>query len=1144
MSNAPQFDVYGTGKFSSSLNTTTSIQYLILTGTADGSAVDIEININGAGWVSDPTLVGFTSTGFTIPNLSSYPSGFLLDSGVNTFAVRTVNVAGARSDEALARITQVNDTEYGLGLVASTGLTVERSATSITLKWSDTSNGLATGYNIYASTGPSGTGSGYLRVNASIIPSSSPTSVESTVDDEEVYTIDGSNSEGGTLRVTSELINPADNTVLAKKSENFYDLTLKPIYKYTSSVSRLSSVKQYYYVHNRTDSIISGVLNADVFSFVSASQPLYYVITSLFYDSSTATLRESRHSVEIPASPLIMDTTVRGINIREPSTVIQDYILEVQQVAPELSLIPGSTVREIHIEPFANEIQKAYFLMDFIHRANSFAALLNIDDPSLTGISISVANSTYKTNLKTALSTNSDNAVQSLIDSAFDNLAQNIGQPRLSASYASVNQLFYTNVRPTRNLVVAQGSIVSSSQDVTSPRFVTTSQATMYLSTIDTFYNTTTRRYEIFVQMVAEIPGSSGNVSAGALDTVQTGALNLLTVNLANAVGGRDRSSNLEVAQICMRAYSSVDTGTVNGYLSNALKTPGVLGAVVIPGGNPLMWRDYSVGLGKHLGGKVDVYIKGNRDRTVSETFAFSYTVGRNVVFKVLDSHNLIFRALDSRLSEDNPIAEMFNNQSEGLGLKNYARYPVEFYNLTGVAYLDYRTIRLNKSVPQLLTNYDDTVEGDFRFAKNEKFVMSVQPVNRVLSVTGQISGLLDSTFGYEFSRVEDPLLMGFSTKSSDSITINSYNGVPTGEMIQVNDEVHVLVGNIAEPLNSLGINIFSLNVYSADRTIRYNGPHDRNPDFLIEEGDSTHPLRIVRSAQSTISNGSSVSVDYEHEENFTVAYVTNQILQDVSARLNQTRHVTADVLVKQSLENPLSINATVVLAVGASQSVVDLRIRTAVSNLLQSKSVGGTVHISDVVSAMMMVDGVSYVVQPFARMTLKSGSIRLRDHVNSDFIFIPSLSSGFNKVFISVDPVPFNAVEGGGPDNIFHAVYLDGMSVPNSKNMPSVGMSSPQGYVIGFTGVVINGYSDDATIQMQNPNSTDTEQIRLGLTANRVLLSLPIDVNPSNDPSLHSVSVTYVTATDNSAEDVTAGSIEYLSSGDLVINYRGSTDV
>lgn len=1139
MANAPLFDVYGTGTTTSSLNTTTNISYIILSGTVEPGAVDIEVNVNGAGWSTDPSLVGLTATGFTIPNLTAHPSGYFLENGLNSISVRSINVAGSRSDEATANITKVLDTEYGLSLIAPTAISYDRNANSITLKWSDTSNGTATGFNIYASTGPSGTGSGYLRVNASIIPSSTPSKTTTVEDEVESYSVDGSNSVGSTLRVRSEIINPATNELIEKKTENYFDLTLKPSYKYTASVSRRNTVKEFYFKHNRTDSNINGVLNGDVFSFVPSNLPIYYVVTALYYDAGSATLRESRYSVEIAANPLPIDNTVRGVNIREPAVVIEDYILKVQQVAPELSLIPGSTIREVHIEPFANEIQKAYFLMDFIHRANSFVALLNIDDPTLSGTSVPVASSTYKSNLKTALSSNSDSAVQALIDSAFDNLGANIGIPRPEATYSTVNQLFYVNSRPTRDVIVSQGSIVRSSSDVLAPRFIARSQATIYAATADTFYNPITRRYEIYVPMVAEVPGAVGNVSAGTLDTVDTGAINLQTINLENGVGGRDRASNLELAELGIRAYSSVDTGTKNGYLSQTLQVPGVLDATVIPSGHPYMWRDYSLDKKEHLGGKVDIYVKGVIERTVNETFAFSYTLGRNVVFKVLDVNNLVFRALDSRLSPDNSIEEMLNDQGAGLGLKNMSRYPVEFYNLSGIAYLDYRTIRLNNAVPQPYTNFDDMVEGDFRFSINEQFTMSVQPVSRVLSINGQISGALDPQFGYTFYKLQDPVLLGYSTKASDSVEINSYNGVPTGEMIQVNAEEHTVVGHIAEPLNSLGINTLSLKVFSQERSILYNGPDNPNPDYEIILGTKTTPISIVRTQNTTIPSGSVLSVDYEHEENFVISYVTNSLLQDVNSRVEKTRHITADVVVKQALENPLSINATVILTRGANQSVVDLRIRAAISSLLMSKGVGGTVHISDVVSTIQNIEGVSYLVQPFERMTLRSGGIRIRDNISNDFTFIPSLSSGFNKVFISDDSLPFNSVDGGGPPNVFHAVNLDGVAVTNARSIGTVGTSSPQSYIIGYLGASISGYSDDATLAASYPAGTDLNMVRLEKTANRVLISLPIDVNPSNDPSLYEITATYVTAIDNSSQDVTAGAIEYLSPGDLVINYK-----
>jgi len=244
-------------------------------------------------------------------------------------------------------------------------------------------------------------------------------------------------------------------------------------------------------------------------------------------------------------------------------------------------------------------------------------------------------------------------------------------------------------------------------------------------------------------------------------------------------------------------------------------------------------------------------------------------------------------------------------------------------------------------------------------------------------------------------------------------------------------------------------------------------------------------------------------------------------------------------VAIKQSYINPVSISATVVLKPGASVATTDQKIRSALGTLLLNKKVGNTLYISDVTAAIQYVDGVSYVVQPYDRFTLKAGSTRLRDFVSQDAVYIPSLSSGFNKVFLLTDELNYNAYEGGGPSNMFHAVQLNQLSVKSVDSISEIGNSSPASYIIGVNGAYIQGYSDDDTVRKNYPYAEDINATRKEITKNRVLLSLPINENVSNDPSLYEISATYITVDDTSVRDITAGSVQYLTLGDLIIAYK-----
>lgn len=1141
MATTPRLNYPDGSGTTTSLTMTSNVSGLFFTGTIDANTVDIQIDMNGAGFVSDPALVELSAGTFRIPNVSSHPDGLSLEYGSNTVRLRAVDVGGGVSSPSTISVEITTDADLGIIPQAPTGVSILRKAKSVDLSWSDVSTDTASGYNVYASTGPGGTGSGYLRINADMVQAGSSTVTEFTDNVVGNFSYDLSDTDGSSdLQFVVDATDPATGLVRERKSVNWLPLLGETAYKLEVQVKSRASVRKFVFNHDRAASVGRGILNSDTFGMVDSEDPLYYVVTALYFDKTTGSYIESRYSQELSAAPLPMDRTVRGINIRTQTTVARDYIGEIQSVEPTLALIPGSTVREVHIEPFANEAQRVYFLMDFVHRAKSFLALLAIDDPNMTGSSIDVENSQYKIGLRSALNVADNATVQSLIDGAFDSLAQNFGRPRLGARAATVVQTFYTLTAPSQDMLVSQSAVVSSSKNSAAPRFISRGAVFMYASRASQYWNVEKARYEVKVEMVAESPGSAGNLPADTLDIVVSGANGFKTTNEIASDFGRDTQSNLELAEMAMRALSSLDTGTEGGYYSVAAAVAGVLETKIVRSGDPYMMRDWDSIRGKHTGGKVDIYVKGVIERTVTESFAFQFTAARSMRFEVVNASNLVFRAMDSRLTPSNPIQEILNNPSQGLGVRNHSTTPTSSYDLTGAIIVDYNTIQLNTAIPQPATMFDDFVEGDYRYRSNNKFVASLQPMRRVSAVVGELSGTLDPSVGYALYKTQDPLLDGESTLAQDYVSIAQVGGVPSGSAVQVNDEKHVLIAQFEEPLGSVGINTFTLAVYSQDRLTQYEGPNSPNPDYLVIEGTQTTAARIVRTASSNIASGDTVSVDYQHDENFTVTYVINDVLQRVNSAIAATKHMTADVAVKESLENPLSLETTVQLMPNANQTTVDSGIRTALTHLANLRGLGNPIHQSDVTGTIESVAGVDYLVQPLSRLTLRDGAYRIRELVYSDYEMLPSLSYGANAVYILTQPLPYSTSDGGGPDTLHVGVYKDEMVMEKAPSLYEVGRGVNRWWVIGSAGAVISGYSDDATLLASLP-ADEIEAERLNRTANKVVVSLSASVVPYDTPASHSFAATYIVSGDKGTKDVTASATEHLSFGDVVITYKSA---
>ena len=154
---------------------TTNMVGLTFTGEVDPNVIDVQIDLNGAGFTSNPSLVDLALPGFTVPNLSAFPNGLELEQGRNVIRIRAIDISGAFSPVSTVTVTVIPTSEFELVRLPPTGIRIQRNASSVQVQWSSFLPTDVSGFNVYASTGSGGTGSGYLRLNKDLISSDSPT---------------------------------------------------------------------------------------------------------------------------------------------------------------------------------------------------------------------------------------------------------------------------------------------------------------------------------------------------------------------------------------------------------------------------------------------------------------------------------------------------------------------------------------------------------------------------------------------------------------------------------------------------------------------------------------------------------------------------------------------------------------------------------------------------------------------------------------------------------------------------------------------------------------------------------------------------------------------------------------------------------
>jgi Baseplate J-like protein len=1149
---APQIALRdGTG-FTTNLVFSTNEEAIVITGTVSPNTVSVQLSINGGEYVADPNLVSFVLNTFSIPNLTVYPSGIPLDFGVNTILIRTVDIVGGVSAASSVIVTRIT-TNTVPGTQIPTGIKVLRfrdyvqilmakpkPLTTVVLDDSGSpvlvTADVATflGFNVYASTSAAGA-TGYYKINEKHLLT--PTQFEeddiSSFDDIAIW--DVSAAKTVRLRISEE--DEFGHESVVRLNSFHSNTTLAGKIRFTGTFQNYEFNEFVVFSHTRAGA--TGLINTEQFLGVADSDPLYYVVTGVYFDPTTSTEIETPYSQEVLGTPLVLDTTIRDLPGRTQGQIITDYMTAVLRVNSDISLVPGSVTRDIDIDPFASEAERIWFLLDFVHRSQSFLTLLALDNVSGSGDSDPVATSAYKQALKAALGLKSDTSVQGLIDQQFDKLAGNVNKPRLGGRQSVGTLTLYTAARPSKDIQIPAGSYAVSTADsttgVSSQRFRIAGSYTLPTVNAEAFYNFDARRYEIKVSIIAEQAGSAGNVPAGSIKTL-VGVSGLQAINGSSTVFGDDQETNADLAARALLGFASVDTGTESGYAATAAAKIGVIRHKIVKSGDALMMRDYDDVRHKHIGGKVDVWVQGVQERQVNDKFAFTFDIARDVQCQVLDATNLIFRVLDSRVTPTTPVIEILNNVSQGLGARNVTLG--EDYDLSGVTIVDYQTFKLNTSILQPVTTLDDVVNADYRFQVVNKLFMTLQPVRRVVSVVGEVSGALTPDVHYKLFKTDDPLLDGESTIAHNYVAITPSGGLPSGDTITINDESHVLVGFEPEPLSSVGINTATIRVFNEARTVEYARPEASSPDFDIIAGTPTTPAKIVRTSASQIANGQEVSVDYIHDENFTVTYVVNELLLQLQEILNNKRHVTADVLVKQAVINDIDIETTVQLERGATKDKTDPILRNNVSLGLSQKNLGQGVAQSNITAKVNDSTGVEYNVLPMARMAYSDGSLKLRETVLSTAVRVPSLDSGNNLAWLLTNPLEYPTTDGGGLEVEHHGVFQDDVVMGAATLLTNVGTAANRAWIIG-SGGDISGYSDDATLASNGVLPSDYVAERVRLTANRVVVSLSGSGNPVDSPSVHKYAVSYVIRGDSGAHDIDVSDMEGISLGRLTVTYR-----
>jgi uncharacterized phage protein gp47/JayE len=286
--------------------------------------------------------------------------------------------------------------------------------------------------------------------------------------------------------------------------------------------------------------------------------------------------------------------------IRSVSEIISNLLSFFQLAQPNLDTKPGTVARDLMIEGPSAQLALLYDELQSVSNLQSLRLSIGTD---------------------------------------LDKLAKNYGLTRKQSTPSTgVALLTFSSLNAT--IAINAGAPVYTAGGL---GFTVVNGISVVPSNINTYRSTATKfaaqlafvgitdQYAVEATVIASAPGSAGNIGQYTITTVSIPGISNVTNTVAFS-GGTDQETDAAFRNRILAAFSGSSVGTSLGYLNAALGVTGVLDAVVIGPGNPLMTRDGTVSevingvltvVSEGSGGKVDIVILGTNDVSNTDTFIY-----------------------------------------------------------------------------------------------------------------------------------------------------------------------------------------------------------------------------------------------------------------------------------------------------------------------------------------------------------------------------------------------------------------------------------------------------------------------------------------------------------------------------------------
>ena len=380
--------------------------------------------------------------------------------------------------------------------------------------------------------------------------------------------------------------------------------------------------------------------------------------------------------------------------------------------------------------------------------------------------------------------------------------------------------LSFTNLPLDQNLVIPLGVEFQTSAGL---KFQTISNQTFTPLEVKSKYNPYYLTYDIDVPVRAAAFGSQYNVAEGQINTISNKFNKNIQVvkNRTAAIGGSDEESNIDYAARIRDSYLARNIGTNMGYKSYLFNTYPEVEDIYVSGyRDKYMIRDVALiknpATGRetmeHMGGKVDLYIKG-----------FSY--GTRYMSVVLNSNNLKLSQPASTIVMDGlvPAVTLTNRRDS---TKNLAIAVSNYTLKDGYYYLTLDNTG-NKSfdplyVSEIAASYSYR-QGTDELSQTDVFSVGINrfDIDSPAKEVSYIKIVKEETFIPDVQSKATILRGGVlgTTGETASMTISGLEEFPTGTEIEVAYTVNETLMNIRNLLNKESFRIVTSDVIAREST-------------------------------------------------------------------------------------------------------------------------------------------------------------------------------------------------------------------------------------------------------------------------------------------------------------------------------------